>query len=191
MDIDIDFLDRKTALDVLKHIKAARQDTNEMVAHNTGVYFQSIPVDPATNLASIDYKVAEARGYFKIDFLNAGVYKGVLNEAHLDSLMATEPMWSLLDQDEFTDLLFHIKGYGSILRAMKPTTVEELAAVLAMIRPAKKHLIGRSWDEVMSEVWLKPDNDEYYFKKAHAVAYAMAIIVQMNLICEQVSYQYS
>jgi hypothetical protein len=191
MDIDIDFLDRKTALDVLRHIKAARQDTNEMVAHNTGVYFQSIPVDPATNLASIDYKVAEARGYFKIDFLNAGVYKGVLNEAHLDSLMATEPMWSLLDQDEFTDLLFHIKGYGSILRAMKPTTVEELAAVLAMIRPAKKHLIGRSWDEVMSEVWLKPDNDEYYFKKAHAVAYAMAIIVQMNLICEQVSYQYS
>jgi hypothetical protein len=191
MDIDIDFLDRKTALDVLRHIKAARQDTNEMVAHNTGVYFQSIPVDPATNLASIDYKVAEARGYFKIDFLNAGVYKGVLNEAHLDSLMATEPMWSLLDQDEFTDLLFHIKGYGSILRAMKPTTVDELAAVLAMIRPAKKHLIGRSWDEVMSEVWLKPDNDEYYFKKAHAVAYAMAIIVQMNLICEQVSYQYS
>lgn len=191
MDIDIDFLDRKNALDVLKHIKAARRDTAEMVAHNTGVYFQSIPVDPATNLSSIDYKDAEARGYFKIDFLNAGVYKGILNEAHLDSLMATEPMWNLLEQDEFTNLLFHISGYGAVLRTMKPSTVEELAAVLAVIRPAKKHLIGRGWNEIMNEVWTKPANDEYYFKKAHAVAYAMAIVVQMNLICEQISYQYS
>jgi len=63
--------------------------------------------------------------------------------------------------------------------------VEQLAAVLAMIRPAKRHLIGQSWDTVMKEVWTKPTNDEYYFKKAHAVSYAMAVIVHMNLLCEQ------
>ena len=39
----------------------------------------------------------------------------------------------------------------------------------------------------MEDVWTKPTNDEYYFKKAHAVAYAMAIVVQMNLICEQLN----
>jgi hypothetical protein len=72
-----------------------------------------------------------------------------------------------------------------------PNSLEQLAAVLAMIRPAKKHLIGKSWTEIMSQVWTKPDNDEYYFKKAHAIAYAMAVIVQMNLICESVSYDYS
>jgi hypothetical protein len=70
-------------------------------------------------------------------------------------------------------------------------TVEQLAAILAMIRPAKRHLIGKSWNEVMKEVWLKPSNNEYYFKKSHATAYAVAIVVQMNLICEQISYEFS
>jgi hypothetical protein len=71
---------------------------------------------------------------------------------------------------------------------MKPQNVEQLAAVLAVIRPAKRHLIGKDWATVMSEVWVKPQGDEYYFKHAHAVAYAAAIVVQMNLICEQISY---
>ena len=37
----------------------------------------------------------------------------------------------------------------------------------------------------MKEVWVKPSDGSYYFKKAHAVAYAHAIVVHMNLICEQ------
>jgi len=74
-----------------------------------------------------------------------------------------------------------------VLRQTKPTTVEELAAVLALIRPSKKHLIGKDWHEIMPEIWKKSEDGEYYFKKAHAIAYAMAIVVQMNLICEQLS----
>jgi DNA polymerase III alpha subunit len=70
---------------------------------------------------------------------------------------------------------------------MKPRCIEELAAVLAMIRPAKRYLIGKDWKTVMSEVWTKPENEEYFFKKSHATAYAVAIVVQMNLICEQLS----
>jgi hypothetical protein len=62
-----------------------------------------------------------------------------------------------------------------------------LAAVLAMIRPAKRHLIGKDWKTVMSEVWTKPDNNDFFFKKSHAIAYAHAIVVQMNLICEGLS----
>jgi DNA polymerase III alpha subunit len=80
---------------------------------------------------------------------------------------------------------------GSILREMAPTSIEQLAAVLAMIRPAKRYLIGKDWNTVMSEVWLKPEGDEYYFKKAHAVAYAHVVVVQMNLICEGLSYGFS
>jgi hypothetical protein len=71
-----------------------------------------------------------------------------------------------------------------------PNSLEQLAAVLAMIRPAKKHLIGKSWTEILNQVWTKPDNNEYYFKKAHAIAYAMAVVVQMNLICESIGYGY-
>jgi len=60
-----------------------------------------------------------------------------------------------------------------------------------VIRPAKRHLLGKSWEDILKEVWTKPTTDEYYFKKAHAVAYAMAIVVQMNLICEGLSYGFS
>jgi len=74
---------------------------------------------------------------------------------------------------------------------MKPKDIESLAACLAIIRPAKKHLLGKSWTEVLQDVWTKPTTNEYYFKKAHAVAYAMAIVVQMNLICEGISYEYA
>jgi DNA polymerase III alpha subunit len=74
---------------------------------------------------------------------------------------------------------------------MKPKSIEQLAAVLAIIRPAKKNLLGKSWDEVLEQVWQKPTTDEYYFKKSHAIAYATAIVVQMNLICEGISYGYN
>jgi len=120
-----------------------------------------------------------------------GIYENIKSEAHLIQLMETEPLWDLLLQDDFVNLLFHVNGHGSILRQMEPKSIEELAAVLAMIRPAKRYLIGKDWTTVMTEVWTKPENDEYYFKKAHAVAYAHVIVVQMNLICEGVSYGYT
>lgn len=190
-DIDIDFPDRETALKHIKYIRASREQNDSLVPHNTGIYVQSIPHNPISNLSNIDYKQAEGRGYFKIDLLNVSIYKDIKSEEHLIDLMETEPLWDLLEQDEFTDLLFHINGHGDILRAMKPKSLEQLAAVLAMIRPAKRHLIGKDWTTVMLEVWTKPKNDDYYFKKAHAIAYATAIVVQMNLICESLSYGYS
>jgi DNA polymerase III alpha subunit len=105
--------------------------------------------------------------------------------------MNQEPLWELLEDNNFTDLLFHLNGYGHLLRQMKPCSVEELAMFLGLIRPAKRHLLGKTWIEIGTEIWTKPTNGEYYFKKSHAVAYATAIVIQMNLICEQVSYGYS
>ena len=191
MDIDIDFADRELALGVLRHVRASRIDHDKTVVHNTGIYVQDIPNNPVTNLSNVEYKTAQDRGYFKIDFLNVGIYKGVRDETHLKQLMEIEPLWDLLEQDDFTNLLFHVNGHGHVLRKMKPKNIEELAACLAIIRPAKKHLLGKMWTEVIQDVWTKPTTDEYYFKKAHAVAYAMAIVVQMNLICEKLSWEFS
>jgi hypothetical protein len=190
-DIDIDFLDRDQALSLFKHIPASRLEQGKLVKHNTGVYFHEVAFSPEENFSSVPYDLAENQGYFKIDFLNVGVYKGVRNEEHLIQLLNQEPLWDLLEQEDFVNLLFHINGHGRLLRTMKPKSVEELAAVLAMIRPAKRYLIGKSWDIVFSEIWTKPNNGEYYFKKSHATAYALTIVVQMNLICEQLSYGYS
>ena len=190
-DIDIDFTDREQALQLFNHTVASRLEENKLVKHNTGVYLHEVELDPISGLCNIPYNIAEEQGYFKIDFLNVGLYKGVRNEAHLIQLMETEPLWDLLLDDNFVNILFHVNGHGAILRQMEPNTIEQLAAILAMIRPAKRYLIGKDWTTVMTEVWTKPENDEYYFKKSHATAYAMAIVVQMNLICEKISYGFS
>ena len=186
-DIDIDFIDREQALSHFKYVKASREDDGKLVKHNTGVYMHEVPLNALENVCAIPYEEAEEQGLFKIDFLNVTLYSGIKNEQHLNQLMEREPLWELLEQDDFTDLLFHVNGHGKILRQMKPNTIPQLAAVLAMIRPAKRHLIGQPWDTVLREVWTKPEGDEYFFKKSHATAYAVAITVQMNLICEQLS----
>ncbi len=190
-DIDIDFLDRDQALKLFNHTVASRLDQGSLVKHNTGIYLHDVPVDPITGLCSVPYDEAENLNYFKIDFLNVGIYKGVRDEEHLIHLMNQEPLWDLLEQDEFVNLLFHLNGHGDIIRKTRPTSVEQLSAVLAMIRPAKRYLIGKDWTTIMKEVWTKPETGDYYFKKSHATAYAVAIVVQMNLICESVSYGFS
>jgi len=184
MDIDIDFADRDLILNKLQHRIACLEENKK---HNTGIYVTEIPHNPVNNLSTIDYKEAEARGYFKIDFLNVSIYKDIRDEKHLTKLMETEPLWELLQHEQFVNQLFHLNGHGAILRKTCPTSVEELAAVLAMIRPAKRHLIGKTWTEIMKDIWKKPEDGEYYFKKAHAVSYAVAVIVHMNLLCEKIA----
>jgi DNA polymerase III alpha subunit len=191
MDIDIDFADRSKALALFKHVTASRAEKDSLVKHNTGVYFHPVPVIAEQNISAIPYEQAEEQGYFKIDFLNVGIYKGIRNEDHLISLMEKEPLWDLLEQKDFADLLFHVNGHSGLLKQMKPRTIEELAMCLALIRPAKRHLVGKTWTEIGPEIWTRPQNNEYYFKKSHALAYAVAIVVQMNLICEQISYEFS
>jgi len=184
-DIDLDFPDRDKALAGLKAARAiiVRQDRTEK--HNTGVYFQNIPRDPSTNLATIDYKEAEKLGYFKVDFLNAGVYEGVKSNEHLKALLAKEPRWELLLAKDFVELLFHVKEYSGLLKQYSPTSVNQLAMVLALIRPGKKHLTGRPWADIEKEVWTRPSDGSYFFKRAHAISYSIAITVQMNLLVEQ------
>lgn len=193
-DIDIDFYDREQALKLIKHVPASRVENDTFKKHNTGIYCTSIPYDPVTKLASIDYEEAEQRGYFKLDFLNVSIYKDVKNEDELLRLLNVEPLWDLLEQKEFCDLIFHVNGYHSLIAALKPRSIEQLAMFLAILRPGKKHLVDsvskNGWDSIRDEIWIKTA-DTYSFKKSHAIAYAHAIVIQMNKICETVSYGFS
>ena len=184
-DIDIDVKDRDVLLEKLKHIPASIIKDGEIKKHNTGVYFTDIPVHPFTNSANIDYKEAEDRGYFKLDILNVGVYDGVKNEKHLQELVDQKPDWSLLEHKEIVEQLFHIHNHFDIIDKLRPKSIEELAAVLAIIRPAKRHLLKQNWSDIKENVWKKPTDDSYYFKKSHAIGYALAIVVQLNLFTEQ------
>ena len=183
-DIDIDFADRDIILSHLKH-RIAKLNTGKK--HNTGVYATEIPHNPVDNLSTIEHKTAEERGYFKLDFLNVSIYKDVKDETHLQELMERKPLWELLEHEDFSEKVFHLNGHSNLLKLLKPTSVEQLAATLAIIRPAKRHLANKTWKEIHEQVWIKPTNGEYFFKHAHAVSYAVAVVVHMNLLCEQLN----
>jgi len=181
-DIDIDFANRDIILNEVKH-RVAKLDTGKK--HNTGVYATEIPHNPVDNISTIEHKTAEERGYFKLDFLNVSIYKDVNNEQHLTELMERKPLWELLEHKDFSDKVFHLNGHNELLKQLKPSSVEQLAATLAIIRPAKRHLVDKDWQTIMNEVWLRPTNGEYFFKKAHAFAYALSVVVHINLLCEK------
>jgi hypothetical protein len=184
-DIDIDFADRTKILNLVSTVPASQLRDNKLVAHNTGVYATDIPTDPFTGLASLPYEYAESRGYLKLDFLNVNLYQQVQSEQHLTQLMNAQPDWTQFNTDQvFFEQLIHVNNHWNVLKKMpEPVdTIPRLAMLLAVIRPAKRHLIGKTWADVAQEVWTKPEDDGYYFKKSHAVAYAHLVLVNMNLL---------
>ena len=63
--------------------------------------------------------------------------------------------------------------------------IEQLAMFLAVIRPAKRHLIGKNWKEVSKTIWEKSEDGTYGFKHSHSVAYSQLVVVHMNLLVEE------
>lgn len=190
-DVDIDVADRKQLLACINHVPASIHTDHGLIKHNTGIYLQNIPMDALAGYSAVDHKCAEQQGYFKIDILNNSVYKGVNDNTHLEQLMAAEPLWSLLEHKQVVEQLFHISNYHWLLAQYSPTNIEQLAMLLALIRPSKKHLVGKSWQELEKIIWNKPVDGSYYFKKSHAIAYAMVIAVQLNLLCEKLADDHS
>jgi hypothetical protein len=181
-DIDIDFASRDNALKYLKYTSASMTKNGVLSKHNTGIYVTEIPSNPY-NLATLDYITAEQRGYFKIDFLNVHVYEKVTSEEHLVRLMNTEPPWEKLLQREFCEQVVHIGNhYSTIVNLSEPVnSIIRLAMLLALIRPGKKHLIGKTWSEIEKTIWDKTE-DGYAFHKAHAIGYSHLVAIHMNIL---------
>ena len=175
-DIDLDFFDRTSALSKLPHVQASIYKNGDLTPHNSGVYFQKIPIDPVTGLASLDYKDAEKKGFFKIDFLNSSMYQGIENEQHLDLLMSVEPNWELLSDSTIVQQLPHISDHYDLLQRYPVTSVEDLAVFLALIRRRFTWYKDLTWDQIKDKIWDKiSDDDGYYFKRSHSFAYSVAI----------------
>lgn len=183
-DVDLDFGNRDTALAVLPHVPASILRDGKLVKHNSGVYVSPVPVDPLSGQCSLDYKVAEDYGYIKLDLLNVNVYQQVRDEEHLTELMITVPPWEKLNDKEFVEQVIHIGNHFDLLQRMPEpvNTIPRMAMFLAIIRPAKRHLVGHRWADVAKTVWEKETDGSYGFKKSHAVAYAHLAVVHMNLI---------
>lgn len=184
-DIDIDLGNRDQLLSLIKHVPASMRNVNPIRKHASGIYITDIPYDPVNDMAAIDYTEADKRGYFKLDLLNVHVYNMVKSEYHLVELMR-EPNWNDLKDRQFVEQLIHLNNhYDSIRRQPEPIdSIPRLAMFLAAIRPAKRHLLGKTWKEIGETVWEK-DNTGYQFKRSHAISYSQLVVVHMNLLREK------
>mgnify|MGYP003704287527 FL=1 len=185
-DIDLDFANRDQVLKLIDHVPAMMLQDGQRVKHNTGVYVNPMPSDPLTGLATIDYKLAEELGYVKLDLLNNSVYTLVNSPQHLDQLLEQQPDWNRLSDRSFVEQVVHINGHWDLLQQMPEpiNSIGRMAMFLAVIRPAKRHLAGKTWSEVARTVWNRPTDGSYYFKKAHSVSYAHLVAIHMNLLAE-------
>lgn len=183
-DIDIDVPDRVAALRAInRHCKASIINDGVIKPHNVGIYLQEIPEFLSHGISSIDYKEAPKYGFYKLDILTNTVYDDVKSEDHLDLLLNTVPDWNLLQDSNIVKTLFQIHRYDTLLKRWRPNSVLQLAMFIAMIRPSKKHLMDLDgWDKVEETIWLPPEDGTQYFKKSHAIAYASAIVIQLNLL---------
>lgn len=188
-DIDIDTGDRKKLLNNIKHVPATIIKSGKFSNHNTGVYFHQVPQNPFTSSCSLSYDVAEEKGCYKIDVLNNHIYDDVRNETHLNNLISTTPLWDLLEHYEVVSQLAHINNHFDLVKSLKPTSIKELAMLLAMIRPGKRHLVRKcenyGWGSLEPEIWEPDPKQNYSFKKSHAISLAVAIQVQLNLLVEK------
>lgn len=175
-DIDIDFYNRSVALKDIEHYKASMLQNNELREHPSGVYFQEIPIDPKTELASLEYKEAEDVGFFKIDFLNSSMYEGIDSPEYLDMLVSIEPNWSFLSDRTIVEQLPHVSNHYDLMNKYPISSITDLAVFLALIRRKSEWYKNKTWAEIKTHIWDPiTEADGYYFKKSHSIAYSVAI----------------
>lgn len=184
MDIDIDL---KPGVDPTKLfrniIKASRVEDGELKEHLVGYYFQDIPVDKVTGLSAIPYKDTEEMGYLKIDLLTVNILDSISSKKEMRELIKKEPNWDLLLDEDVVKVLFHLGKHHDILSKVKPRSVQELADVFALIRPNKRPLLDKYLkkpDKIRTELYTKRAPED--MRKAHAIPYALLIVIQLHLI---------
>lgn len=183
MDIDIDVAPKFKASNVFNAIPASIVEAGELKKHLVGLYFQKMPVDAQTGVAAIPYKEAERMGFFKIDMLNLNILNNFESKDEIRKLLKIEPDWSLLENEEIVKKLFHLSRHFQVVNQIKPTSVEELADCLAIIRPNKIRLVDKyikNRKQARKELYVK--NDPSDLRKSHAIPYALLIVLQLHLI---------
>lgn len=187
LDLDLSAKSREEMLKKLNYIPASKIGENSITPHNIGVYFCDIPIDRISGLASIDYKIAEEKyGFIKFDLLHNSIYDGFNNQQELEEILKQDVDWDKFYDKEIVEQLPHISNYFDLLNQLpKIDSVERLAMFIAIIRPGKKHLIDNvkknGWDSILNQIWVK-DTEKYMYKKSHAIAYALSIIIALYKI---------
>lgn len=194
MDIDLDVATTFNPLDMFPTmVRASIVQRGELTPHACGYYCQPIPKDRITNLAAIPYNLCDQYGYRKIDFLHLSTYDHISSPKQLKELQSQEPNWNLLQDPFVLERISHLgtKNEDGRLKHLKmiqminPRSINDVADCLALIRPSKSHLLQDYLNDKQKTreiLYIPPTNDQYYFKKSHAIAYAFNVVVELNMI---------
>jgi DNA polymerase III alpha subunit len=190
MDVDIDV--QPAALQAGLHkvfpniVKASQVDEKRgiLVPHNVGYYFQDVPIDPQTGLAAAPYQLAQELGCFKMDFLPLHALNRFESREDMLALLEVEPDWDLLLIPSVVQNLFQLSKHAELLSKLRPRSLLELADALALPRPKKAYMVPYYLtDKVQCRklLYAREEGDHTSFKKAHAIAYAMIVVLQLHL----------
>ena len=184
-DVDIDV--RPDTDRTLYGVRAMvyNEKTEKILPHPSGVYIEDVPVDALTGLCAFDYKYGSEKGFMKIDLLNNTAYEGFKNKEEVLDAVHGDVDWSLLKDPDVVRELPHIGNHFDLVSKVEPKSIEDLADVLALIRPAKKDLVDdyiKDKKRIRRTLYKRPREDLNYFKKSHAVSYAMMIVCCMYKI---------
>lgn len=187
MDIDIDCASYVDPSKIFKNVvKASIYKDEKLTPHPCGVYFQDVPTDPITKLSAIEYQRAEAVGCFKIDFLHLHVYDHFSSREEITQFLKYEPDWDLLKIPSVVEQLFQLSKHYDLINQVNPRSVIQLADCLALIRPQKRFILKyylQDPEKYRVELYKQEvGSDSYSFKKAHAIAYALVVKLQLHLI---------
>lgn len=186
MDIDIDFPSTFDPTHIFEQaVRASMVKDGKLVKHPAGVYFQNIPVDCITGLASIPYEQAEDLGFMKIDFLHLNILDHFQSKVQIRDLINHEPNWDLLRSKTVVEKLFQLGKHFDVVEVIKPRSVLDLADCVAVIRPGKRYLLEEydphNKTSFRAKLYKKQDG-QYSYKKGHAISYAQTIVLQLHLI---------
>ncbi len=81
--------------------------------------------------------------------------------------------------------LFQISKQYELVSDLAPKSVQELADCLALMRPKKRILLEKylkDKEAVRPLLYRQDDEDKSSFKKGHAFAYSLNIVLQLHLI---------
>lgn len=185
-DIDIDFQSTFNPASYLAGaVPASIVKNGELSKHPCGHYLQTIPVDSVTGLAAIPYDQAAEFGYFKIDFLHLSLLDNFTSKQEIRDLLKMEPDWSLMIDPNVVPKLFQLHRNHRLLARVRPSSVQEVADCIALIRPGKRdylepYLIDKN--KVRPYLYRQEGDDKSTFKRSHAIAYALTIVLQLHLI---------
>ena len=181
-DIDVEVMHREEVVKLFPTaVPASQIANNRLVRHISGLYFQDIPRNPLNGCAAFPKHEAEDFGFYSVDLLSCpNPYDGIETMDELRMLLEAPIDWDWFLDTKFVSTLFHFNGtvnddltMAEVVSWYQPHSIADLAVLIAVKLPAKKHLIGEDFEVVKDNIWIKEKDRGRQFKKSHSVAYAL------------------